>query len=209
MKNHQRVLVFGVGIALSGCNLQPVLPDAPPVVNTPPVAVVAAAPAPTPAPPAPAPAPTPAPAPAVADDVVAVATILSEISRAMLAGGDLLRREIATATAAWNRAKTDAARLKLAGLTALASAGPSDDARALSLLEPWLGKGAEANAFKVAADILAIPLIEKLRLMREETKKADAMRERVDSLKRELDATSQKLEALRQLERNLSRRRTP
>jgi uncharacterized protein YukE len=146
---------------------------------------------------------------AVPEDVTTVASILAEISRAIQAGGEVLRREIATTTGAWNRAKTDVARLKLAGLTALTSAGPADDARALSLLEPWLGKSSEANAYKAAADVIAIPLIEKLRLIREESKKADAIRERADALKKELDATTQKLEALRQLERNLTRRRTP
>jgi hypothetical protein len=217
MRDAKKILAAGLlgtaGLVLHGCALQPPTAD-PPAAPPAPQPVVALAPVSAPLPVAPSPtlvvpAPTPAPAPAAADDVVIVSTILSELSKAIQAGGELLRREIATANGNWTRVKSDATRLKLAGLVALASAGPADDARALSLLEPWLGKNAEANAYKAAADLISIPLLEKQRLMREEAKKSDAAREKADQLKKELDATTQKLEALRQLERNLGRRRTP
>ncbi len=140
-------------------------------------------------------------------DEVVVAGILGEVSRAMSVGGDTLKREIASASAAWGVARTDATRLKLALLLAMISSGLADDQRALSLLEPWSGKSVGPSAFKSAADIVVILVSERARLLREEVKRTDAQRERAETAKKELDATTQKLNALRQLERNLGRRK--
>lgn len=202
-RTQQFAFIYIVGATLSACTLLPPVPE--PIPATPivtpdktesPVVVPTAQ------------VPAVVAAPAVPEDVVVVNSILSDVSKALQAGGDLLRREIATATASWTREKSSANRLKLASLTAFSSAGPADDARALSLLEPWIGKSAEQNAFKAAADFLTIPLLEKQKYMRDEQRKTEAQRERADQLKKELDATQQKLEAMRELERSLSRRRT-
>jgi hypothetical protein len=208
----QRILLT-VGALATGCALVPPAPEAVPpapvlpVVSTPAAVPVPAAPAPVDAP---AVIAAPAAAPSVPEEVVIAMGVLSDISRAMSAGGDSLRREIATTTATWAKTKTDAVRLKLAALTVVASAGPADDQRALSLLEPWYGKSAEPSSYKAVADLIIIPLIEKQKSMREQQKQLDAQKERADSLKKELDQTTAKLDALRQLERNLgNRRRTP
>ncbi len=197
-------------LLLAGCTLPELKPDAPPTVAAPP-AQVALAPAPTPAPETTVvvvPIPPPAPPPAVGEDVVAVSLVMADVAKALSGGGDSLRRENASAVAAWGRARTEANRLRVALMAIVTSAGPADDQRALSLLEPFLARGAEPSMFKTVAELVAVPLIEKSRLVREEQKKAEAARVAAEASKKELDVVQQKLEALRQLERSLGKRGT-
>jgi hypothetical protein len=204
-----RIASLGAGIVLSlaGCSLIEVKPDVPVAAPPAPPPQVAIAPAPPPETTViVVPIPPPPPAPVVADDVVVASQILSEVTKAMSGGGDSLRRENAAAVAAWGRARTEANRLRVALMAILTSAGPADDQRALSLLEPFLARGAEQTMFKAVAELVAVPLIEKSRLVREEQKKAEAARVAAEASKKELDVVQQKLEALRQLERSLGRR---
>jgi hypothetical protein len=204
-----RIASLGAGIVLSlaGCSLIEVKPDAPVAAPPAPPPQVAIAPAPPPETTViVVPIPPPPPASVVAEDVVVASQILSEVTKAMSGGGDSLRRENAAAVAAWGRARTEANRLRVALMAIVTSAGPADDQRALSLLEPFLARGAEQTMFKAVAELVAVPLIEKSRLVREEQKKAEAARVAAEASKKELDVVQQKLEALRQLERSLGRR---
>ena len=207
MKLNQKMGLRGSALALllSGCAELLVKPE--PVVPVSPPPLVALAPAPAPVVEVVvAPTPTPPPAPAVADDVIVSSQILAEVARALSGGGDSLRRENASAVAAWGRARTEANRLRVALMAIITSTGPADDQRALSLLEPFLARGAEASMFKSVAELVAVPLLEKARLVREEQKKTEAARALAEASKKELDVVQQKLEALRQLERSLSKR---
>jgi hypothetical protein len=198
-------------LSLEGCSLTEVKPNAAPEVAEPPPPQIALAPAPAPAPETTiivVPIPPPPPLPVVAEDIVVASQILSEVAKALSGGGDSLRRENASAVAAWGRARTEANRLRVALMAIVTSAGPADDQRALSLLEPFLARGAEPSMFKTVAELVAVPLIEKSRLVREEQKKAEAARVSAEASKKELDVVQQKLEALRQLERTLGKRGT-
>ena len=197
-----------VVLLLSGCAELLVKPETtPPAAPQPPLVALAPAPAPI-VEPVVVPTPTPAPAPAVADDVIVSSQILAEVARALSGGGDSLRRENASAVAAGGRARTEANRLRVALMAIITSTGPADDQRALSLLEPFLARGAEPSMFKSVAELVAVPLLEKARLVREEQKKTEAARAQAEASKKELDVVQQKLEALRQLERSLSKRGT-
>jgi hypothetical protein len=198
-------------LLLSGCGaLQPLVSPAPapePAIAAAPVVVALA---PTPAPvaiPAAQIAPiSPVSAPQVPDDVVTATQIMSEVTKALSGGGDSLRRENTAALAAWAKVRTDATRLKVALMAIVTSAGPADDQRALSLLEPLLARGAEPSMFKTVAEMVAFPLLEKNRLVREEQKKAEAARVQAEAAKKELDVVQQKLDQMRQLERSLGKR---
>ena len=110
------------------------------------------------------------------------------------------RSELVQAAQAFGREGTPYARVRLGGLHALPVAGLRDDARALTLLEP-LAKaptgGDAAQGERAAAD-LAFFLYgqvaerqrlqreerdERQRMLREETRKQDALRERLEALK--------------------------
>ncbi len=198
--------ISAVALLLSGCAELLVKPESTAPV-TPPTPQIALASTPIPiAEIVVAPTPTPAPAPSVADDVIVSSQIVAEVVRALSGGGDSLRRENASAVAAWGRARTEANRLRVALMAIITSAGPADDQRALSLLEPFLARGAEPSMFKSVAELVAVPLLEKARLVREEQKKTEAARAQAEASKKELDVVQQKLEALRQLERSLSKR---
>jgi hypothetical protein len=201
-------LSVGIVLSLAGCSLTELKPDTPPLVAPPPPQIALA-----PAPPPETtvivvPIPPPPPMPVVAEDILITSQILSEVAKALSGGGDSLRRENASAIAAWGRARTEANRLRLALMAIVTSAGPADDQRALSLLEPFLARGADPSMFKTVAELVAVPLLEKSRLVREEQKKAEAARVAAEASKKELDVVQQKLEALRQLERSLGKRGT-
>jgi hypothetical protein len=203
--NSRIVLVFPLIAALTAC--QSILAPEPPTQATPIAIPAAQIPAPVIiAPPPTPPAPVVTAQPPATEDTLVVISVLTDVSKALSGGGDSLRREMASSNAAWAKARTDSTRLKLAVLAAITSGGASDDQRALSLLEPYLSRTADANAYKALAELIAIPLQEKAKQMREEIKKTETQRERADNLKKELDATQQKLEALRKLERSLGRR---
>ncbi len=204
--NSRIVLIIPLIAALTAC--QSILAPEPPPHTMPMPIPAAQIPAPVmaaPTPPAPV-VPVVIAQPAATEDTLVVISVLTDVSKALSGGGDSLRREMASSNAAWAKARTDSTRLKLAVLAAITSGGATDDQRALSLLEPYLSRTADANAYKALAELIAIPLQEKAKQMREEFKKTETQRERADNLKKELDATQQKLEALRKLERSLGRR---
>jgi hypothetical protein len=204
-------LLLIVPLSLAACVTVPA--DTTPIQNVPAApAPIQIAIAPVPSPP-PLPNIDPAPSPAeqfrVPEDVAVISSVLSEVSKTLSLGGDAIRRETATTNAAWLRVRTESLRMKLALLVAYGSTGPVDDQRALSLLEPWLAKNGEPSLYRALAEVIAVPIQEKYRLMREEQKRSEGLKDKLDTTQKQLDAANQKLDALRQLERSLSGRRTP
>src|SRR5438445_9530399 len=84
-------------------------------------------------------APPAAPPPVNEEEQQAIA-LLADLQRYAGESSDDLRRELAAANQAVNRARTDANRIRLAVLMTLPAAGPPDDARALALLDSVFGK---------------------------------------------------------------------
>jgi hypothetical protein len=108
-------------------------------------------------------------------------------------GADDVRRELAVATAALNRDRSDANRVRLAVIYTLARTSPQDDQRAMQLLENVAKSNPGPTAVKQLAAVLQLQVAERLRAVRDEQAKAN-------------DAI-QKLEALRAMERSLMRDR--
>jgi len=181
-------------VALGGCAAAPPAP-----------APVAAAPAPAPAPkpereplpvtPVPVPAivivqsPAPSPAqPAVAppqvnEDEQQALALLADLQRYAVDPGEDLKRELVAANAALVRTRSDANRIRVAMLLTLPLAGPPDDARALSLLEPVIGKSGNSSPLKQIAAVLYAQIVERSRSVREEQRRTAAAQEKLDALR--------------------------
>jgi hypothetical protein len=151
--------------------LAPVTP-----VPVPPVLIVQA-PAPSPAQQLPAPV-----APVSEEDQQALA-LLADLQRYAAESGDDLKRELASANLALNRTRSDANRIRVAMLLTLPSAGPPDDPRALSLLEPVVSKSGNSSALKQIATVLYAQIVERTRSVREEQKRTAAAQEKLDALR--------------------------
>jgi len=154
-----------------------VKPEPVPVVAEPPPPVVIIQQAPAAPPPPPA-----APAPVNEEEQQAIA-LLADLQRYASESPDDLRRELAAANQAVNRARTDANRIRLAVLTTLPAAGPTDDARALALLESVFGKSAGTSPVKQLAVVLYLQIAERTRGVAEEKKKTAAAQEKLDQLR--------------------------
>lgn len=163
------------------------------------MAIAQTAPAPAPAPavienkPEPAPVAAEPPPPAVTVPQTPVAPVNEEEQQAIALLADLqrftsespedLRRELVAANQAVNRARTDANRIRLAVLITLPAAGPTDDARALALLESVFGKVASTSPVKQLAAVLYLQIAERMRGVAEEKKKSAAAQEKLDQLR--------------------------
>ena len=154
-----------------------VAPEAPSVLRVPPI-LVAQAPPQSPSPP-----PVSPPAPPVNEEEQQALALLVDLQRYALESGDDLKRELANVNAATNRARTDANRIRLAMLLTLPSAGPPDDSRALSLLEPLVGKSVNTSPLKQIAAVLYAQIVERSRSVREEQKRTAAAQEKLDALR--------------------------
>jgi len=135
----------------------------------------------------PAPVVTPAPEPQkVNEEAEEALAVLVDLQKLALAGPDEQKRELALATQALARQKSDLARLRLGMLQSL-PAGGADESRALATIDPVLKQG--NGPTRMVAAVLMAQLTERQRAMREEKKKAADL--------------EQKLEALKALERSL------
>jgi hypothetical protein len=136
----------------------------------------------TPAPTAPAPVPAP-PAPVTAEppEDAQVVALLGDLSRYSALSADDVRRELASASAAFSRQRTDANRLRLAVLYTLARA-PQDDQRALQLLDNITKSGGPATPMKNLALVLQAQLVERQRTVREEQAKGEQAVRKLDQL---------------------------
>ena len=182
-----RALAYGAAVAaitwLAACAAPP-----PRVEPTP---VAEAKPQPTPAPAVVEPPPPvviiqqapPAEPPPVNEEEQQAITLLADLQRYSNEGSDELRRELAAATQAVNRARTDANRIRLAVLLTLPGAGAQDDQRALALLESVFGKSAGSSPVKQLAVVLYVQISERARGVGEEKKKTQAAQEKLDQLR--------------------------
>jgi hypothetical protein len=164
--------------------VEPSVPEAPPPTPAPP---------PAEAPRAVSPEPTPLPPPEVSAETVELLALLTDLQRYGTLSGDDVRRELAVATQALNRQRTDSNRVRLAVLFTLAKTSPQDDQRALQLLENVAKSNPGSPAVKQVGVVLQAQIAERLRAVHDEQQKADA--------------AIQKLEALRAMERSLLRDR--
>ncbi len=139
---------------------------------------------------------TPLPAPATpvepTEDQQLVA-LLADLQRYGAMSNDELRRELASASAALTRQRSDANRVRLAVLYTLIRATPADDQRALQLFENVAKSNPGPTPIKQLAAVLQAQVVERAKAVRDEQQKADK--------------AIQKLEALRDMERSLMRDR--
>ena len=149
-------------------------PDPLPVtpVPVPQVVIVQSPPQPTPQQP-----PLPA-APPVNEEEQQALALLVDLQRYAVEAGEDLRRELAAANLALTRSRSDANRMRLAMLLTLPTAGPPDDARALSLLEPIVGRSGNASPMKQIASLLYAQITERARSVREEQRKTAVAQEK-------------------------------
>ena len=152
----------------------------------PPAAEPSAAPAPV------APPPARVAPPEAPTDEQQVAALVADLQRFNGMGADDVRRELAAATQALSRQRTDANRVRLAVLYTLLRTA-QDDQRALQLFDNVAKSNPGSAAIKQLAAVLQAQVAERARAVRDERQKADA--------------AIQKLEALREMERALLRDR--
>jgi hypothetical protein len=154
-------------------------PDPLPVtpVPVPQIVVVQSPPQPTP-PQLPLP-----PAPPVNEEEQQALALLVDLQRYAVEAGEDLRRELAAANLALTRTRSDANRIRLAMLLTLPTAGPPDDARALSVLEPIVGRSGNASPMKQIAFLLYAQITERARSVREEQRKSAVAQEKLDALR--------------------------
>jgi len=180
-----RTLAGAALLALAACaTAPPPPPPAPaPVASLPPqlapIIIVQPIP-PEPPPPIARPAPEPEPA-KVNEEAEEALALLADLQRLVLAGADEQKREIALATQALARQKSDAARLRLGMLQSLPVAGGSDEARALATLEPLARQG--SGPARMVALVLVAQLGERQRAVREERKRAEDLQQKLDALR--------------------------
>jgi hypothetical protein len=119
--------------------------------------------------------------------------LLADLQRYGTLQNDELKRELAVASQALGRQRTDVNRVRLAVLYTLLRASSQDDQRALQLFENVAKNAAPASPVRQLAAVLQAQVLERQRAVRDEQQKADA--------------AIQKLEALRAMERSLLRDR--
>lgn len=126
-----------------------------------------------------APPPLPEP-PKVNEEAEEALALLVDLQKLVQASPDEQRRELAAATQALARQKSDVARLRLGMLQSLPAAG-ADDARALATLEPIVKQG--NGPARMVATVLIAQLGERQRAVREEKKRAEDLQQKLDALK--------------------------
>jgi hypothetical protein len=122
-------------------------------------------------------------APQINEEEQQALSLLVDLQRYAVEAGEDLRRELAAANLALTRARSDANRIRLAMLLTLPTAGPPDDARALSLLEPIVGRTGNASPMKQIAFLLYAQITERARSVREEQRKTAVAQEKLDALR--------------------------
>jgi hypothetical protein len=146
-------------------------------VPVPPVVIVQSPPQ------SPAQVPAPVMVPAVNEEEQQALALLADLQRYVLDPAEDLRRELAAATAALARSRNDVSRIRVAMLLTLPAAGPPDDARALSLLEPVVARSGNNSPLKQVAALLYAQIVERGRSVREEQKRTAAAQEKLDALR--------------------------
>jgi len=124
----------------------------------------------------------PSPAPVNEEEQQTIA-LLFDLQRYTAESNDELRRDLAAAMQALNRARTEPNRIRAAVLLTLPGAGPPDDARAIALLESVSGKTPGASPVKQLAAVLLAQIAERMRATGEERRKSAAAQEKLDQLR--------------------------
>jgi hypothetical protein len=122
-------------------------------------------------------------APLVNEEEQQTIALLFDLQRYSAESNEELRRDLAAAIQALNRARTEPNRIRAAVLLTLPGAGPPDDARAIALLESVSGKTPGASPIKQLAAVLLVQVTERMRGMSEERKKSAAAQEKLDQLR--------------------------
>jgi len=124
-----------------------------------------------------------APPEAAAADTRELVAYFASVARA---GTLAQKKELAQSAAAFGRAPTPVARLRLGGLYAQPAPVLRDDARALALLEPLaLATGAVPRERLVAdlALVLYAQVAERQRIAKDDAKKQEDLRERIEAMR--------------------------
>lgn len=159
-------------LALAACAL--VEPQSPPAPVVEPRAPAPAVPAIEPRAPAPTPAPT---VPAIEPDESRVtAELVGYYQRVAGLGLEDQKRELAAATQAFNRERTNANRVRLALLYAVPGTAIQDDARAAQLLEPIAGGG---GAIRQLAGLVNSQVNDRMKTQ----KRADQAKDQLEQLR--------------------------
>lgn len=166
----------GLGLALAACSTAP--PPVEPVRDMAPPPIVIVQPV-KPEPPAATPAPVLEPQ-KVNEEAEEALALLADIQRLIFAGADEQKRELAAASQALNRQRSDAARLRLGLLLSLPANG-SDEARALSTLDPLVKQG--SGPTRMLATLLVAQLTERQRVVRDERRRSEDLQQKLDALK--------------------------
>jgi hypothetical protein len=190
-QRRRAVETFGLAL-LAGCTLSPPTPAEPVVVTPPPSSSVEAKVERIPVTPVPVPpvviVQSPAPeapviVPPVNEEEQQALALLADLQRYAVETGDDLKREVAVVSQTVTRTRSDASRIRMAVLLTMPAAGPTDDARALALLDSVVGKGAATSPLKQIAVILYAQIAERARSVREEQRKTAAAQEKLDGLR--------------------------
>jgi hypothetical protein len=118
--------------------------------------------------------------PKVNEEAEEALALLVDLQKLVLASADEQKRELAAATQALARQKSDAVRLRLGMLQSLPATG-GDDVRALATLEPIVKQG--NGPTRMVAAVLIAQLGERQRAVREEKKRAEDLQQKLDALK--------------------------
>ena len=123
-------------------------------------------------------APPPVAAPTVeVEEARQVSEFLGYYQRVAQLGPEDQKRELATATQAFNRERSNASRIRLALLYVMPGTSFQDEARAAQLLEPMATPG--GGAVRQFAGLLHAQVTERMKTQ----KRADQLKEQVDALR--------------------------
>lgn len=112
--------------------------------------------------------------------------LLIEMARHAQLTPEEQRKEFAAATSAFNRERSPINRLRLVWLSVLLGPAAGDDARLQGLIEPLVGRNGAlppSHPLRAVADLVQASLTERVRQVREETRKAEALQQKLDALK--------------------------
>lgn len=146
--------------------------------------------------------------PAPLDEAHEVAAMLAGYEQAAMLKTDAQRREFMAAQAAFERAPTDATRLRLALTMMLPKAPWRDDARLQLLLGgvETAASGQRSARYDFAQLLLRLA-VERQRVQRDEQRKADLLSAQLREERLKTEEIQQKLESLRSIDRELHKRR--
>ncbi|MEO8135098.1 MAG: hypothetical protein ABI831_14085 [Betaproteobacteria bacterium] len=174
----QGALAIGCALALAACTTTPPPPQ--PVFEPLPAPIIIVQPI-KPEPPVPVVTPPPVLEPQkVNEEAEEALALLADLQRLVFAGADEQKRELAAASQALSRQRSDSARLRVGLLQSLPGNG-ADETRALSTLDPLIKQG--NGPTRMLATLLVAQLTERQRVLRDERRRAEDLQQKLDALK--------------------------